>query len=143
MKLIFFISIALIATAYAFFIATQPDDEQYTYLTSANELISKYQTYSEKVGEALKIKSSQELSLQKKELAAIVNSWGALKPTSDLRGTHELMTEALNDDLKSLELMIEGIKNRDNAKLKKAIEISDLVAEKVEKVKEELKRLLK
>lgn len=52
------------------------------------------------------------------------------------------MIEALNDEKESLELIIEGIKNRDSAKLVQAAKLSDSVAEKIKKVAEDLKKLL-
>ena len=141
MKTAIVIFIALAATAYVFFIMMQPDDPQYTYLNGANKLLSEYQIYSEKMEQALKAKSLQELVVRKKELEAIADGWAKLQPTPTLRGAHDLMLEALSDDGKSLELVLEGIKNRDNTKIKKAIEISDQVAVKIKQATEEFKRL--
>lgn len=142
MKTLVVVIFAIVAAAIVLFVAMQPNDEQYAYLTGVNELLDRYQIYLEKTGLAIQNRLLPELAEQQAELETILSDWQELQPPPVLRSTHDLMIEALNDEKESLELVIEGIKNRDNAKIKRAIEISDEVAEKIKKVAENLKRLL-
>lgn len=146
---IFFINLFLL---FSMLIACGRDTKIQEYNQKMQKMFKEYSSTMEEVTKTIEDYANQELTKDKavsefqeerNKINLLSSEFDKIEVPDEFKDVHPLYKEALNESLRAIDLLVDGVLNRNTEKINEGIRVRDEAVEKMNEANKELEELTK